>query len=224
MAETRGDRLPPGTNHLLQQYLAKVKAAARFGARPGELASFGSMIAAQAENEALYRKLIFETTLRAWRSGVRMAGGSASTVDEFRGATRMIQLLDTQYKNILVESLVKAWEKTDGSLAARNAATRSAWSQWQGARGEDFVRSLASNARARAQQDTVITQALEQGGRAEKRNIDMKDNKVEPMCIRNSAAGWIPAAAPFPSGKQGPLYHFGCRCKLETRIVKGRGG
>lgn len=43
------------------------------------------------------------------------------------------------------------------------------------------------------------------------------DERVEPECRANQAAGWIGLADPFPSGHQRPLAHPRCRCALLTR-------
>ena len=44
---------------------------------------------------------------------------------------------------------------------------------------------------------------------------------VDPVCLRNAAAGWIPIDQPYPSGKLHPLEHPNCRCWEEGRLTSG---
>jgi hypothetical protein len=44
-----------------------------------------------------------------------------------------------------------------------------------------------------------------------------EDDRVEPECRANAAAGWIGLGDAFPSGHQRPLAHPRCRCALLTR-------
>lgn len=47
----------------------------------------------------------------------------------------------------------------------------------------------------------------------------MQDERVEPECIENEAAGWVPVDDSFPAGSMYPPQHPRCRCWLVTRIA-----
>lgn len=42
---------------------------------------------------------------------------------------------------------------------------------------------------------------------------------VDPICLRNAAAGWIGIREAYPSGHQSPLAHRNCRCVEQGRVV-----
>src|SRR5581483_11478383 len=42
--------------------------------------------------------------------------------------------------------------------------------------------------------------------------LTVGDSRVDGVCLRNEAAGWIPLTALFPSGDDRPPAHVGCRC------------
>jgi len=45
------------------------------------------------------------------------------------------------------------------------------------------------------------------------------DERVSPECRANEAAGWIPLADAYPSGKDRPLQHPACRCAGLIRLA-----
>lgn len=51
----------------------------------------------------------------------------------------------------------------------------------------------------------------------EKAWLTAEDDRVEPECEGNGAAGWVPWGEPFPSGHDAPLAHPGCRCALQMQ-------
>lgn len=63
---------------------------------------------------------------------------------------------------------------------------------------------------------------LEQAGLAmEKAWLTVGDDRVDPDCAANEAAGWIALSAAFPSGDDRPLAHPACRCTLQLRRAPG---
>jgi phage gp29-like protein len=50
-----------------------------------------------------------------------------------------------------------------------------------------------------------------------KRNVDMEDDKVCPLCQKISAEGWIPVDAEFSDGEMLADHHPNCRCKLDYK-------
>lgn len=61
-----------------------------------------------------------------------------------------------------------------------------------------------------------IGNALQAAGVSmEKAWLTAQDERVEPECESNGAAGWIPWDESFPSGHDAPLAHPGCRCALQ---------
>lgn len=53
----------------------------------------------------------------------------------------------------------------------------------------------------------------------EKSWLSVGDSRVSAECLANEAAGWIPLADPYPSGKDRPLQHPACRCAGLTRLA-----
>lgn len=63
--------------------------------------------------------------------------------------------------------------------------------------------------------------ALEEAGiRMQKSWMTVGDDKVDPDCSANEAAGWVGVDDAFPSGDDRPLAHPGCRCALLVRRAK----
>lgn len=58
------------------------------------------------------------------------------------------------------------------------------------------------------------------GATMEKSWLTAGDAKVEPECLGNAAAGWIPLADDFPGGVSRPLQHPNCRCTALYRVAK----
>lgn len=54
----------------------------------------------------------------------------------------------------------------------------------------------------------------------EKSWLTAQDSRVEPECLDNAAAGWIPIDQDFPSGVSRPLAHPNCRCTALYRVAK----
>lgn len=57
----------------------------------------------------------------------------------------------------------------------------------------------------------------ERGLPMEKKWVDVGDDRVDPGCRSNSAAGWIGINDHFPTGHMRPLEHPGCRCHVQYR-------
>lgn len=51
--------------------------------------------------------------------------------------------------------------------------------------------------------------------------LTVGDERVDPHCAENQAAGWIPLEDAFPSGHQQPLAHVNCRCTTLYRREPG---
>lgn len=67
-------------------------------------------------------------------------------------------------------------------------------------------------------------QLLQQAGLPmEKSWLTVGDDRVDPDCLANEAAGWIPADDPFPSGDMRPLAHPNCRCTALFRRAESAG-
>ena len=66
------------------------------------------------------------------------------------------------------------------------------------------------------------TQLQERGMAMEKYWANVGDDRVSDGCLANSAAGWIPIDAAFPSGHMRPLRFPGCRCAAQYRRMKTR--
>lgn len=63
-----------------------------------------------------------------------------------------------------------------------------------------------------------VGNALQAAGLAmEKAWLTAQDERVEPECEENGAAGWIPWDEQFPSGHDAPLAHPGCRCAMQMQ-------
>ena len=65
-------------------------------------------------------------------------------------------------------------------------------------------------------------QLQERGMDMEKKWVNVGDDRVSDGCLANSAVGWIPIDAAFPSGHMRPLRFPGCRCAAQYRRMKTR--
>tara|TARA_Y100000310_G_scaffold237033_2_gene240291 strand:- start:2946 stop:5120 length:2175 start_codon:yes stop_codon:yes gene_type:complete len=87
---------------------------------------------------------------------------------------------------------------------------------------EDFAFSKQrADLIARTETATALGQGEKQAsllqGRNEKRWVTQGDAQVDPECLTNEAAGWIPINAAFPSGKETIPQHPRCRCRVRSR-------
>lgn len=75
--------------------------------------------------------------------------------------------------------------------------------------------------KARSAAKTQVAEIREKvtGRKMRKRNVNVGDGKVCPICIGNSAAGAIPLRALFPSGHMYSPFHPRCRCWLAFESV-----
>jgi hypothetical protein len=65
-----------------------------------------------------------------------------------------------------------------------------------------------------------LAQQVQQSGQTvEKHWLTADDDRVDPDCEANEAAGWIDLDEPYPSGHQRPLAHPACRCDETHRAV-----
>lgn len=89
--------------------------------------------------------------------------------------------------------------------------------------GAARARMIAITEIGNAYSDATLQNALhleDSGIAMEKSSLTVGDDKVDGECEANEAAGWIAAAATFPSGHSRPLYHVRCRCALLVRRAK----
>ena len=143
------------------------------------------------------------------------------------GAARVSDIDETTRKVIrqIVTSAVEngtAWDKVAEQITAQfsNFALR-----------PNYVVSWLNN-RAELVAVTEVGNAYEEGSRImanrlniaglqmEKRWAGPNDSKTSKNCQDNIAAGWIPLADAFPSGKQQPLDHPGCRHTALYRRIR----
>ncbi|HEX7008504.1 MAG TPA: phage portal protein, partial [Phycisphaeraceae bacterium] len=89
-----------------------------------------------------------------------------------------------------------------------------------------FSRSRADMI-ARTETATALGQGAKQAaigqGRDQKRWVTQGDDRVEPECRANEAAGWISIKDPFPSGRDTIPQHPRCRCSVRYRTASLHG-
>lgn len=84
------------------------------------------------------------------------------------------------------------------------------------------ARALATARTEASEAESVPAHEILEQTQEERRLVTMEDDRVCDICIRDSAAGWIPVAQPYPSGGMMPPIHINCRCYEEGRTGRGK--
>jgi hypothetical protein len=135
-------------------------------------------------------------------------GGSIDYIRDLQKTT------GNQLKTIIADSLKN--QRTYGETA-KTISTK--FTQFSRQRAQLIAVTETGNS-YEAGNRALIDSVSDAGVQMEKSWANSQDDKVSDGCLENSAAGWIPLNAPFPSGHQQPLRFPGCRCYCLFREIQ----